>query len=95
MHDEKTDAELKVVSSSFCDPYLLIIRDDASVVVLSIPTSGELEELDGGDCQSASKWRSGHLYRPAGADAKPLAFLLTTQGSLRVSLVSPLPLDGK
>ena len=85
MIDEETDAELKVISSSFCDPYLLVVREDLSVVILEVTNSGELEELDRGDGVLASQWLSGCLYKPAGEESKVLAVLLTAEGSLRVS----------
>jgi cleavage and polyadenylation specificity factor subunit 1 len=85
MIDENTDAELKVISVSFCDPYLLILRDDSSATILEINDAGELEELDRGAGILASEWLSGCIYRPYGVDAKTLAFMMTAEGSLRVS----------
>lgn len=85
MLDENTDEELKVVAVSFCDPYLLILRDDSSATIFEINDAGELEELDRGDGILASEWLSGCLYCPTGNDAKTMAFLMTSQGSLRVS----------
>jgi cleavage and polyadenylation specificity factor subunit 1 len=88
MLDENTDAELKVVSVSFCDPYLLILRDDSSATILEINDSGELEELDRGDGILANEWLSGCIYQPTTSDAKALAFLMTAEGSLRVSRIN-------
>ena len=85
MIDEVTDEELKIISVSFCDPYVLILRHDSSITILEATDSGDLEELDRGDGLLASQWLSGCVYKPAGVGAKTLAFLLTAQGTLRVS----------
>ena len=84
MIDEATDAELKVVFVSFNDPYVLIIRDDSSAIILEATSAGELEEMDRGDGILASRWLSGCIYQPSANDGSALAFLITAEGSLRV-----------
>lgn len=86
MADEETDAELRVVAVSFCDPYVLVIRDDSSIQVLQIDRSGDVEPLDDTEGAKAHKWLSGCLY--AGGDVTEggvcCAFLLGEDGALHV-----------
>jgi cleavage and polyadenylation specificity factor subunit 1 len=60
--DEDTSDERVAVSASFIDPYLVIIRDDASVLLLQADESGDLDEVPLPDEISTSQWRSGCLY---------------------------------
>jgi cleavage and polyadenylation specificity factor subunit 1 len=50
------------VSASFIDPYLVIIRDDSSVLLLQADESGDLDEVSLPNDISSSQWRSGCLY---------------------------------
>lgn len=82
MLDEETDAELKVVHTSFCDPYLLVLRDDSSVQVLRVDRNGDVEPLDAEGAIKETKWLSGCLYTgPLFAD-ETVAFLLGEEGGL-------------
>jgi cleavage and polyadenylation specificity factor subunit 1 len=83
--DEETDAELTVVHSSFCDPYLLLLREDSSLQILQVDKSGDLDELERGDAALASKWLSGSIYKSEKTGDKALAFLLNADGGLSVS----------
>ena len=60
--DEDTSDERAAVSASFVDPYLVIIRDDSSVLLLQADKSGDLDEVPLSDEISLSQWRSGCLY---------------------------------
>jgi cleavage and polyadenylation specificity factor subunit 1 len=91
--DEETDAELTVVHSSFCDPYLLLLREDSSLQILQVDKSGDLDELERGDAALSSKWLSGSIYKSEKTGDKALAFLLTADGGLAVSLGSCLQVD--
>ncbi|KAI9813362.1 MAG: mRNA cleavage and polyadenylation factor subunit [Thelocarpon impressellum] len=92
MMDESTETEPKAVSCSFADPYMLVIRDDASVMVLQSDQSGDLEELERGDALVGPRWLSGSLYRdrerffqvpPTMKEGQQvLMFLLSDEGSL-------------
>ncbi|KAG9903177.1 protein CFT1, partial [Aureobasidium melanogenum] len=82
--NEETDAELTVVHSSFCDPYLLLLREDSSLQILQIDKSGDLDELERGDAALASKWLSGSVYKSEKTGDKALAFLLNAEGGLAV-----------
>ncbi|KAI4740148.1 protein CFT1 [Aureobasidium sp. EXF-12298] len=82
--DEETDAELTVVHSSFCDPYLLLLREDSSLQILQVDKSGDLDELERGDAALASKWLSGNIYKSDKTGDKALAFLLNADGGLAV-----------
>ncbi|KAI9835730.1 MAG: hypothetical protein M1819_001908 [Sarea resinae] len=95
MADELTGAEPTVVSVSFADPYLLIVRDDASIVVLEADDSGDLDEVERGDALMSMKWLSGSLYRDRNgaiemksgrekSQGKVLMFLLNTQGGMQI-----------
>ncbi|KAG9557988.1 protein CFT1, partial [Aureobasidium melanogenum] len=82
--DEETDAELTVVHSSFCDPYLLLLREDSSLQILQVDKSGDLDELERGDAALASKWLSGSVYKSEKTGDKALAFLLNAEGGLAI-----------
>jgi cleavage and polyadenylation specificity factor subunit 1 len=97
--DEDTSDERVAVSASFTDPYLVIIRDDASVLLLQADESGDLDEVSLPDEISSSQWRSGCLYHdkfqafsPAGSPSKDskgnetLLFLLNSECKLMVGV---------
>lgn len=99
MFDDDTGAEPKIVSASFGDPYLLLIRDDSSIFLASCDDNNELEEMEReDDVLLATKWLSGSLYcdvdgyfaaiareKPDMPSENVYAFLLSTEGALHVS----------
>lgn len=63
MFDDETGAEPKIVSASIADPYVLLVRDDASIYVASCDSDNELEEIEREDeALLTNKWLSGCLY---------------------------------
>ncbi|EED16015.1 cleavage and polyadenylation specificity factor subunit A, putative [Talaromyces stipitatus ATCC 10500] len=60
--DEDEGDERFAVSTSFADPYLLIIRDDSSVLLLHSDESGDLDELSKPETISSQSWLCGCLY---------------------------------
>ncbi|RYP54796.1 hypothetical protein DL768_000524 [Monosporascus sp. mg162] len=63
MLDEDTGAEPRVNTASIADPFLLLVRDDASVFVAKLDKNLELEELEKDEGPIAStKWATGCLY---------------------------------
>jgi cleavage and polyadenylation specificity factor subunit 1 len=63
MYDEDTGAEPKIVSASFADPFLLLIRDDASIYVAQCDDNNDLEEIEReDDSLLATKWLAGCVY---------------------------------
>ena len=98
MTDEESDAEpAKVVSASFADPYVLLIRDDFSAVLLTGDESGDLDEVPRGEAFRKGKWLSGSLFEdsndvlrleyPEDSDDEAgnvLLFLLSAIGGLQV-----------
>ncbi|GKT74583.1 CPSF A subunit region [Colletotrichum tofieldiae] len=63
MLDEETGAEPRVISASIADPYLLLVRDDSSIMVAQIDNNCELEEVEKQDDTILStKWLAGCLY---------------------------------
>lgn len=60
--DEDEGDERFAVSASFADPYLLIIRDDSSVLLLHSDSSGELDELSKTEALLSQSWLCGCLY---------------------------------
>ncbi|KAJ3538308.1 hypothetical protein NM208_g5960 [Fusarium decemcellulare] len=97
MLDEETGAEPRVVSASIADPYLLLIRDDSSVLIAQIDSNSELEEVEKTDATlQNTKWHAGCLYvdtkgtfQPAAGDKgteiqKIMMFLLSSTGALHV-----------
>jgi len=99
MYDDDTGAEPKIVSASFADPFVLLLRDDASIYVAQCDDNNELEDIEREDNSLlATKWLTGCLYtdstgvfatvksdngRKAGENA--LMFLLSAEGALNVS----------
>ncbi|KAK8104264.1 CPSF A subunit region [Apiospora kogelbergensis] len=96
MLDEETGAEPRVVSASISDRYLLLVRDDSSILVAGIDNNLELEEIEKeDDTILATKWLSGCLYEdtsntftlaPTDKGSKPgesvVMFLLSGAGAL-------------
>ncbi|KFY53406.1 hypothetical protein V496_07618 [Pseudogymnoascus sp. VKM F-4515 (FW-2607)] len=63
MFDDETGAEPKIVAASIIDPYILLIRDDASIYVASCDSDNDLEEIEREDDSIlTNKWLSGCLY---------------------------------
>lgn len=101
MYDDDTGAEPKIVSASFADPFLLLLRDDSSIFVAQCDDNNELEEIEReDDALLATKWLTGCLYadtngvfanaqsdkgQKAGENA--MMFLLSAGGALHVSFI--------
>lgn len=83
MVDDETEAEFNIVHVSFCDPYVLVIRDDSSVVVLSVQGK-EIEPLEGEGPVTEKKWLSGCIYNGELTGDNPALFLLSADGGLHV-----------
>jgi cleavage and polyadenylation specificity factor subunit 1 len=63
MEDEDTGAEPNVISASFADPFILLIRDDSSIMVVACDESYDLEEVERvDDVLLSTKWLTGYLY---------------------------------
>ena len=90
MMDEENDAELSIVHVSFCDPYLLVLRNDSSAFFLKAEDNGDLEPLDLPDDIQTAKWLSGCLYNGELFDNEAVAVLLGEEGSLRIFRLSDL-----
>ncbi|KAF5020949.1 hypothetical protein F66182_7030 [Fusarium sp. NRRL 66182] len=97
MLDEETGAEPRVTSASIADPYLLLIRDDSSLLIAQIDGNNELEEVEKVDTVlQNTKWHAGCLYtdtkgvfQPSIGDKgteteKIMMFLLSSTGALHV-----------
>lgn len=98
MLDEETGAEPRVVYASIADPFILLVRDDASVFIAKIFKNLELEELENEDSVlKSTKWATGCLYedrsgifagaqsdKGAKADENIMMFLLSKAGALHV-----------
>lgn len=99
MFDDETGAEPKIVSASIADPFLLLLRDDASIYVAQSGSDNELEELEKiDDVILTTKWLSGCLYTDTSGmfasiqtdkglreGENVMMFLLSADGSLFVS----------
>lgn len=98
MTDDTTGAEPKVYSAAFADPYVLLIRDDSSLMILKAEESGDLEEIDRGGVLLENRWLSGSLYEDSNDTLRleteddsddeagnVLMFLLNDEGGLEVS----------
>ncbi|EEP76631.1 conserved hypothetical protein [Uncinocarpus reesii 1704] len=60
--DEDTSDELSVTGASFAEPYLLITRDDQSLLLLQPDSSGDLDEVNIDGLLTSNKWLCGCLY---------------------------------
>jgi cleavage and polyadenylation specificity factor subunit 1 len=91
-----TDA--KVATARFIEPYVLLLRDDSSIMVLRADDSGDLEEIERGEILSTTKWLSGSLFddtddvfrldsedEDEDETGTVLMFLLSSVGGLQVS----------
>jgi cleavage and polyadenylation specificity factor subunit 1 len=101
MFDDDTGADPKIVSASFADPFLLLLRDDTSIFVAQCDDNNELEEIEReDDALLSTTWLAGCLYNDlTGAFSKTqsdkghrfgenvMMFLLSSSGALHVSLV--------
>ncbi|SRR6266536_1990946 len=99
MYDDDTGAEPKIISASFADPFVLLLRDDASVYVAQCDDNNELEEIEReDDSLLTTKWLTGCLYTDSTgvfatvksdkgqkAGENVLMFLLSAEGALNVS----------
>ena len=101
MTEEGTDSESQVLSASFADPYLLLIKDDHSIFLIGGDENGELEEVELPDQLKGLQWSSGCLYsdrdgafgRASQGDSMDdremhvKMFVVTTDGVMHVSLL--------
>lgn len=103
MQDEETGAEPRVLHASISDPYLLLIRDDASAFIAQMNSDDELEEVEKPTgILTSIKWASGCLYADTtgmfGEEKvetgvqRVFMFLLSNTGGLQVSCISHMVL---
>ncbi|KAI1165692.1 CPSF A subunit region-domain-containing protein [Nemania serpens] len=104
MLDEETGAEPRIEYASIADPFILLIRDDASIFIAKMDNNQELEELEKDDTSLTSKkWITGCLYEdqygvflrtPGDKGTKfgenIVMFLLSKTGALYVYALSDL-----
>lgn len=88
--DEETSEERVAVSASFADPYLVIVRDDASLLLLQVDESGDLDEMSLPNEITSLTWRSACLYRD-----KTRAFAVTEPTSHNDTLMFSLDVEYK
>ncbi|TAQ83615.1 hypothetical protein B7494_g8060 [Chlorociboria aeruginascens] len=63
MYDDDTGAEPKIISASFADPFVLLLRDDSSIFIAQCDDNNELEEIEREDNSLLStRWLTGCLY---------------------------------
>ena len=85
MFDENEEIELKVLHASFLDPFLVVVRDDYSILVLKADASGELDVLPQCDQLKKGKWVSSSLHRRTVENSEAMLYLLSDQGAMLVS----------
>lgn len=101
MADDDSPSGPKIIAVSFVEPYILLIRDDDSAMVLKAEESGDLEEVEGGKLFQSTPWVSGSLFDDSndvfrlesdeGSDDEAgniLMFLLSEGGGLKVYQLS-------
>lgn len=94
MSDDPEDP--KIVSASFAEPYMLLVRDDSSLMILKADESGELDEIACRESLQSTKWLSGSLFDDSDdtfrlelneddeESSSVLMFLLSVTGGLKV-----------
>ena len=100
--DEENDTGPKVISASFADPYVLLIKDNSSAIVVTADENGDLDEVSQSDAFKAGKWLSGSLYEDSNdilrleypeesedEAGNVLMFLLNAKGGLNVRCIPP------
>ncbi|MCJ1355725.1 MAG: mRNA cleavage and polyadenylation factor subunit [Icmadophila ericetorum] len=103
MADDDSAPGPKIIAASFAEPYILLIRDDDSAMVLKAEESGDLEEVEGGALFQSTPWVSGSLFDDSndifrlesdeGSDDEAgniLMFLLSAGGGLKIFRISDL-----
>ena len=104
MFDDDTGAEPKIISASFAEPFLLLLRDDASIFIAQCDDNNELEEIEReDDTLLTTKWLTGCLYtdfsglfasvrsdKGQKTGENVLMFLLSAGGALHVGPSKPL-----
>lgn len=93
--DEDTDEERVAVSASLVDPFIAILRDDASLLLLQADESGDLDEVTLPENISSLKCRSICLYKDQSgifgqAPDDTMLFLLTSEYKILVRIECPL-----
>ena len=104
MIDEPSPSDPDIICVSFAEPYILILREDSSMMVLKADGTGDLEEVDIPDSMTSTVWISGSLFddpddffcleTDGNSDEESeniLLFLLGAQGALQVSHFSKKP----
>lgn len=103
--DEDADNAPQVVSASFMDPFVSIVRNDGSVMVLRVDESGDLYRIEKDAAVSGGKWTSSSLYEDSndlfrldyGDDEEEMSnvllFLLSAAGGLYVSYHVSMPMS--
>src|SRR6202044_3034980 len=98
MYDDDTGAEPNIISASFADPFLLLLRDDARIFFARCDDNNELEEVEKEDkALLSTKWVTGCLYSDStgvfasdkeqkDSSQNCLMFLLSATGALHVGL---------
>ncbi|KAE8350582.1 protein cft1 [Aspergillus coremiiformis] len=60
--DEDTSEERVAIRTSLADPYLAILRDDSTLLLLQADDSGDLDEIELNEQMATTKWTSCCLY---------------------------------
>lgn len=104
LSEDSAESDPKAAKARFMDPYVLIIRDNSSLVLLSADENGDLDEVERGEALQENIWSSGSLYDDSNdifrlesdddneddveEPGNILLFLLSMAGGLYVSLVA-------
>jgi hypothetical protein len=85
MNEDSAEDDLRIVRVSFCDPYILVLRHDLTILVLQRDAkTGELAELPNSGFQG-TRWRSANFYEPS-PQSNPVVILNSIRGQVQVSL---------
>lgn len=85
MTDEQTDAELSIVYAQFCDPYLLLIRNDSTLQILIFDKkSQDVEPIELPEDMAKQKCIGGSIYSGSLTHGHHAAFILLDDGTLQI-----------
>lgn len=90
MVDDETDAELSIMHISLADPWISVLRDDGSLLVLRVDEQGDVEPLDLPPSLVGSdrSWQSSCIYAGSLIDGLTEPALVTFNNSNGLQILS-------
>lgn len=83
--DEDGDpTEPSILSASFAEAHVLVLRDDSTIQIARVDDSGDLEPPDPPESFAKMRWLDGCLYQGAFTGGQTVALLLGIDGGVQV-----------